>query len=243
MSGVVVLRRDFVGELPFELSLQILQYLTPAECCQYSQVSRTWQRALEDDSLWRRLCSQVWKGKLIFPSPFLGGDDRQAAVLLSPKGDYSHCAKSFTIKDIKSVLERRGVSITAFVEKGEFVAALVSSTPPTSPRLGIAAKWKAAFAAEIIDSRRLSVTWEELVRLEWQVVFLNHRFYYGQTPRIAGTFGKDYTWTSELGTHPWCFFSDNAVQIGEFPPLYAKRTKNTWSWHLTNDHVRLEPKK
>ena len=145
-------------------------------------------------------------------------------------------------KEMRSLLQRRKVNMAALVEKDEFMRAVGSSTPSLSPRLAIPAKWKASYAAEKIDSRRVTITWEEITSRSWRLVFIERsNFMEHGSPRMVGHFGKDYIWTSPFGEHPWHFSGENAVQVGQFPPVYAKRDNKTWEWILTNDRVRLEP--
>ncbi|GMM35751.1 ubiquitin-binding SDF ubiquitin ligase complex subunit [Saccharomycopsis crataegensis] len=49
---------DFIGTLPVELSLKILCYLDCASLCNAAQVSRTWKRLADDDRVWHHLCKQ-----------------------------------------------------------------------------------------------------------------------------------------------------------------------------------------
>jgi len=244
---------DFIGELPFELAIHILVYLNGPELCVCSRVSRGWKGATEDDSLWRRRCDLVWRRKTISPSPFApllegGGDHlrdkdpaQRGAALLSTRADFSGCLSSLTTKEMRSLLQRRKVNMTAFVEKDEFTSAVVSSTPSLSPRLAIPSKWKASYAAEKIDSRRVAITWEEITSHPWRAHFFNSDFFGEQPhPVLIGSFNKDYLWKSNMGDHPWHFHDQNAVQVGQFPPLTARRDKQ-WGWYLTNEHVRLDP--
>ncbi|KAI8354177.1 WD40-repeat-containing domain protein [Blakeslea trispora] len=47
---------DIVGKLPIQLSTRILSYLTPEELCRLRTVSRSWNKILTHDNLWRRIC-------------------------------------------------------------------------------------------------------------------------------------------------------------------------------------------
>jgi len=231
---------DFISDLPYELSIHILRFLAPSELCVCSHVSRSWNHATEDDFLWKKHCEFLWRGKLIYPSP-LDGDGH---ALLSVRADFSKAVSSLTTKEMRSLLQRRKVNTTALVEKAEFLAAITSSTPTLSPRLGLTSKWKASFAAELIDSRRLFITWEEVTRRPWRVTFLNRQFIeqHQPPPDIVGHFGENYIWMSPLGDHSWHFSGEGtSVQIGQFPTHHTQRDKKTWDWAMRNEFVRLEP--
>ncbi|KAI1121102.1 quinon protein alcohol dehydrogenase-like superfamily [Nemania abortiva] len=49
-----VVRVDFIRELPQELSIQILAYLDAAQLITSSQVSRLWNRVIQDQYIWRQ---------------------------------------------------------------------------------------------------------------------------------------------------------------------------------------------
>lgn len=51
-----LLKRDFIAYLPVEISLHILQYLSPRDIFHCAQVSKTWQLVCDDNLLWHRLC-------------------------------------------------------------------------------------------------------------------------------------------------------------------------------------------
>ncbi|KAF5395867.1 hypothetical protein PHET_11223 [Paragonimus heterotremus] len=51
-----LLKRDFVCQLPLELSLQILSYLSLGDILRCAKVSHSWNRVVSDQLLWYRLC-------------------------------------------------------------------------------------------------------------------------------------------------------------------------------------------
>jgi len=165
-----------------------------------------------------------------------GHGGQKGEPLLSVKADYSNCAQNMSPKELKSVLERRNASTVGLYEKAEFIKKVKDTLPGLSLKLGIRSKWKASFSAEYLDAKRQIITTEELCNYSWEIVF-RHRNYEGAN--LRGRFSKDYMWDSELGPHPWQFFGENMVQIGNFPPLTMKR-KTNWGWSLGNDYVSLE---
>ncbi|KAI1738372.1 quinon protein alcohol dehydrogenase-like superfamily [Xylaria scruposa] len=53
-EGSTVARLDFISKLPQELSIQILAYLDAAQLGAASQVSRLWNRVVQDQYIWRQ---------------------------------------------------------------------------------------------------------------------------------------------------------------------------------------------
>ncbi|KAK4521046.1 U11/U12 small nuclear ribonucleoprotein [Mucor velutinosus] len=53
-----LLRIDFVSILPIEVVLSIFSYLDATTLCHAAQVSQTWKKLADDDSLWHRMCEQ-----------------------------------------------------------------------------------------------------------------------------------------------------------------------------------------
>src|SRR5690606_13054143 len=57
ISSVILtnVKRDFLGQLPTELCLNILQYLDGPSLCRAAQVSKRWRNVIDADSrIWRR---------------------------------------------------------------------------------------------------------------------------------------------------------------------------------------------
>ncbi|GAN03683.1 E3 ubiquitin ligase complex SCF subunit sconB [Mucor ambiguus] len=53
-----LLRIDFISILPIEVVLSIFSYLDATSLCHAAQVSQTWKKLADDDSLWHRMCEQ-----------------------------------------------------------------------------------------------------------------------------------------------------------------------------------------
>ncbi|KAJ5742412.1 uncharacterized protein N7511_011431 [Penicillium nucicola] len=53
-----LIRIDFLGALPPELSFKILRYLDTASLCRAAQVSHRWRALADDDVVWHRMCEQ-----------------------------------------------------------------------------------------------------------------------------------------------------------------------------------------
>ncbi|EPQ56130.1 WD40 repeat-like protein [Gloeophyllum trabeum ATCC 11539] len=54
-----LLKRDFLRDLPIEIALHILSYITDAKTlARASQVSKHWNRLLADEWIWKRMCDE-----------------------------------------------------------------------------------------------------------------------------------------------------------------------------------------
>lgn len=53
-----LLRIDVVAVLPKEIALSIFSYLDATSLCHAAQVSHTWKKLADDDSLWHKMCEQ-----------------------------------------------------------------------------------------------------------------------------------------------------------------------------------------
>ncbi|GAA5931726.1 F-box/WD repeat-containing protein [Sporobolomyces koalae] len=78
VANIVVpaLRRDFLTDLPPELSLQILGYLEPTTLCRASLVSKSWARLIDGEArLWKKLLDRdgLWIGD--------GSEEREACEI------------------------------------------------------------------------------------------------------------------------------------------------------------------
>ena len=52
-----MLKRDFIRDLPPELGLHILSFIDdPMTLARASRVSRSWNKLVKDDSMWKRMC-------------------------------------------------------------------------------------------------------------------------------------------------------------------------------------------
>jgi F-box and WD-40 domain protein MET30 len=53
-----LIRIDFIGALPSEISYKILSYLDAISLCKAAQVSRKWREMADDDIVWMKICQQ-----------------------------------------------------------------------------------------------------------------------------------------------------------------------------------------
>ncbi|VDN54774.1 unnamed protein product [Dracunculus medinensis] len=52
-------QKDFIRDLPSEVALHILNFLTPTDLVNVSRVCRYWHRLAEDNQLWRKKCHEL----------------------------------------------------------------------------------------------------------------------------------------------------------------------------------------
>ncbi|CCM04764.1 uncharacterized protein FIBRA_06954 [Fibroporia radiculosa] len=77
------LRRDFMKDLPPEITLHILGFIDdPQTLARASRVSRTWHRILDDQWLWRRMC-RLHGYEVIGEEPVDGDDNHHHHLIAS----------------------------------------------------------------------------------------------------------------------------------------------------------------
>ena len=103
-------------------------------------------------------------------------------------------------------------------------------------------RWKQYYAEAEADSRRLSLTMEELCGFHWAFCFQTHLFERLQDELPVYDYPRfhlDHTYTSMLFPRVmhWQFsIGRNAIQIEQFPTHVISRTAN-WGWRMTNRYV------
>jgi hypothetical protein len=83
--------------------------------------------------------------------------------------DYGALAECLTVKEMREILKLRKVKSVGLFEKSEWIEQIRSSTPTRSPKVLVPGpyKWKASYAAKMVDSRRTIITKDELCSFEW----------------------------------------------------------------------------
>ncbi|XP_078540823.1 uncharacterized protein LOC144826369 [Lissotriton helveticus] len=72
---VVMQYKDFIGDLPRKISLQILGLVSPWDLLRASQVNRTWYQLCSCDEVWRPKCEDPALGVTVTSSPVLDCKD------------------------------------------------------------------------------------------------------------------------------------------------------------------------
>ncbi|KAL2913711.1 hypothetical protein HK105_206727 [Polyrhizophydium stewartii] len=216
-------RVDIVARLPPEMALRILGELPVEDVVRCLEVSRTWNKLARDGSIWRELCRKRWADKFNHPHE------------LHVRVDYTNLARDLSVREIKRLLARRGITSAAkCIEKSELVELLKRTTPAESPSVRLAPKWLAAYAVAELDSKRNRITKDELCGIKWQFRFING---WPRSMSSTASFLRDNTYESPLFERAlhWRFYGDH-VQVEQYPPLRCIRTEE-WGWILTNSYV------
>ncbi|TPX37597.1 hypothetical protein SmJEL517_g00654 [Synchytrium microbalum] len=149
--------------LPWELALRVLSFIdSPRKLSQLYGVSRRWQSLCSDDILWMKLVERRWKNKLYHH------------LDLHIRVDYTNLMESLSVKEMKSLLKRRQVSVAGLVEKSELADAVVKSLPqfsPTVPSKNNSGKWRTSYIVAELDSKRTRITKSEVTGIEWKFRF------------------------------------------------------------------------
>lgn len=143
-------------------------------------------------------------------------------------GDYRGI--SLSVRECKSLLARRGVSLDAGCrEKEELVAAVNDSSPPIfdgqpPPILG---KWKTSYACAELDRHREMITEYEVSYFRWQLI-------YNGRPSTLGLrhFQRDGIFVSpHFGQTSWYLDQGNFIMQG-VAPLQVRRNPDNWGWFI-----------
>ncbi|KAJ3321779.1 hypothetical protein HDV06_003928 [Boothiomyces sp. JEL0866] len=107
-------------------------------------------------------------------------------------------------KEIKGILKKRLIPVKGMLEKSELKKALLDSDPQDS--IPYFPKWKASYIAAEKDSKRTTITKEELCTTEWSFKF---KQWPEDHPGIKAYFKPDYTYVSDLFDHElkWRFYA------------------------------------
>ena len=75
---------------------------------------------------------------------------------------------TLTIREMKSLLKRRKVSLTGLLEKKEIADRVKNSLPQLSPAGQWTGKWRASYIVAEKDAKRCKITKDEIVNTEWK---------------------------------------------------------------------------
>ena len=212
-----------VLDLPPELLQVVFSYLDVQSLCRATQVCVAFRDNADVEYLWRDLCARRWRGKKL------------AVHEVSHKANLSHpaAAAALTVSELKSILRLRHVQVAGVLrEKGDLVAAVRKSCPEVAFRIPLPTKWKASYAAAELDSRRCEISMDELTSFPWKMYFKH-----SPTMMMVSRFTKDFRYHSMDHNFDWRFYSQEYIQIAQFPPLRISRVADDWGWQLENHYV------
>ena len=221
-----------------EVLLKIFARLAPKSLVRAGLVCREWHAQSCDDELWAALHNTV----LVDRSKM----HRLRKDTLFARAHYSPdvCA-TLGVRELKAIIAQRRLQARAapLREKAELAALVAqSSYPPLSARhYVLPTKWKASFAHAWADTRRVLMSVDDLVEIDWTFEFHEHRQWQGDA-EIHSRFYADNTYWSDFRPNPqeqghltWRFVAGGRLQVHHFPPFDTMRTK-TGGWRL-NNHI------
>ena len=135
-------------------------------------VCREWQRAVDEDVLWRAQCVQLWKHKKFVPSIIVNAEGEEVPESLYPYAIYGWMVK-FSVKEIKSILSNRDINFSRFLERSEFQRALALSQPRSIAHWSAlyTSKWKASYVYSTLRAIGERITRHELLATLWKMEF------------------------------------------------------------------------
>lgn len=202
-----------------ECWVRAIGFLEPTSLCACARVSCRWRSLSNDDATWKHCCAWRWSGKQgVRPGE------------LFVNGNYSHLT-SLTVRECKSLLERRGVVCEHLLEKAELLQQLRDTNPDMIPGQSplIFGKWKTSYAYAVGDSRRRAITATEVDYFRW------HLIYNGVPSRLGlRHFQKDGIFVSpHFGETRWCLEEDGrAFAMQGVARLAVDRNTENWGWMI-----------
>jgi hypothetical protein len=99
--------------------------------------------------------------------------------------------------------------------------------------------WKLSFFEAEWESKRTTLSIDEVCGHLWAFHFLHHRYH--PSPRFIVRYNADFTYESCMFTAPlpWRLVGASSLQVDAYPVLQASRDA-TWGWNLENMYVRME---
>jgi hypothetical protein len=217
-------------ELPNDLLLAILSFCDDVTLCKCGLVCKIWKEVSDSDLLWERFCVTLWNGK----ANVQNGQIFQFGIF-----DQS---VNLSVKELKMILQQRGIDTSNFIEKGEYWNALNSSNeqlrvqhPP------IKGKWKASYVFSLLDSKRDYMYDTELCSFEWTFFFKTnpadfHSIGLFQTTKNGNVYTMDPWPMDNVSSLTWKRHPLGHVQIHHFPFHVVSRNED-WSFRIENEYV------
>jgi len=259
---------DFQPHIPGAvLTGHVFPFLGVKSLSRACLVCREWRDAADQDVLWKTLCARKWKTKMNVPrivlkdSPFLTETEKAGEpATLFPLARYGERTE-LKVKDLKQILQLRGIDFSSMLERSQFMNAVLASQPKSIMRWTGApkSKWKAAYIGAAHAALRPSITRTELVYNTWRLTFKAqmqagaevHHFLItpfvdnSQQAGWTAQFQADGRYTSnpafQQNALEWKVASGaggqyEKIQVGNYPPLTVGRTAD-WGYTLENEYV------
>ena len=236
-----------------------------------AQVCREWREAADEDVLWKAACARRWAGKLNVPpvvaSASTSTSTSTAATTSGKRAKLNGSGEpatlfafakftpdmSLSLKDLREILAQRRVDTRAFLEKKEFMDAVVATNPR---RFGgwdatHRGKWKASYVYSVHLVRVHAVTRAEIVDSTWIMSFRNPE-QFGSISTISrfspdGMYLSNPAFQTNLQWVPVDAPADHPLEepgrhvglcIAKYPPLTFSRRPD-FSLELVNAFVQF----
>jgi len=248
----------------------ILSYSHAIDLLSASLSNTRWKQAARDDTIWKNAAIHVWKDKVGMPLVRRGN----SIAVFWRTFVKRHVLEKMSVKDIKGLfaerpLGRRAVrdAFSACLEKSDMQTAAMQLMPMElgGDNYGMADKvleegfddlWFGCFASSVIDSRRATMTRDELLSrkgflMHWKVYQDNDALgleedvmlhfhgivYFDEDDSVFRMDDPEEMHHPRGLTWQWVV-EGKAVQVDQYPPLVVHRLEN-WGWRLENQHVIL----
>jgi hypothetical protein len=203
--------------IPADIWLKVFSYLETRDTLTLSQTWKLFYNIQDCTSIWKPLCMKLWKDRLIRKELF-------------HYGNYTGAVGQLAAKELKRVLALRGIDTLAMIEKQEFIDSLVKTTPMEMPSLKCN-KWKISYFSSLLDSKRTTITLQELCEREW---FFKFYAWDDDHPGTIDLFYPDFTYETGIfpGKFKWKLVPEG-IKFEEYSVLMVERTED-WGWKFTN---------
>ncbi|KAI9102533.1 hypothetical protein DFS34DRAFT_673770 [Phlyctochytrium arcticum] len=229
-----------ISDLPPEVKLQILRYMTAIELSKCAGLSREWQGYSNQELLWKELCRQRWSQL------------RHTPFMPHIRVDYSdpRLTSGLSIAELKGILARRGGKLPkGILERVDIVRQIQSTRPAGSPAGRWTGVWKSSYIVAELDLTRRQLSFQEVSSLEWKFeVWTQSANHDPIRPWRAEDFPNAHEVTVRFlpdGTYSnkalhverlqWRMTAFGGVQVEEYPPHHPRRTKDG-GWVMSNGY-------
>lgn len=150
-----LLRIDFVSILPKEVALSVFSHLDATSLCHAAQVSQTWRKLADDDSLWHRMCEQHIDKKCAkcgWGLPLLDKTRSTTIIRKRPFTDPIQSACGPSLTRVKRQKSSTNISNTTTLVEPIQKNAEADPAPPPAPVM-LRRPWKDVYSERLIVER------------------------------------------------------------------------------------------
>jgi len=194
----------------------VLSFLSASDLCTCASWSKSFYSSANNDRLWKQHCDRRWVGKV-----------RMQQDALFWNGDYRHLRLS--VPECRSLQRRRGESELGkpLPPRYGLIAGPGYRCGQRNTLLPMAGKWKTCFAHAEIDSKRESISEDEVAHFRWQLI------YHGRASTMGMRhFQRDGVFVSpHFGETTWRLTHEGRQFVMQgVTALEVERNADTWGW-------------